>query len=268
MSSAANLKYHPAHRILPVAYLIGRTPEYASSYGIKANCYAFALGLKLGKGGYANRPMKSQPGHKCGMGPHIDLNRSSMVVREDLIKRIVCDNPKYVKYIEPKYSKRMLNKTVPDDSHMFACIFGRSDFHFLRRMFSKDVLNERVLMDALTPVQYNELKDGSKKHKYCWVHQRGWSLQPTVVDADGRICWSPVPREAKWQLDFTSKPPSNQFNYTNESYVNYNNFAGLFIVKSRKAKVFAGNNSLPNVSVLERGLKKLGLKQNLSKIKS
>lgn len=258
------MKFHPAHKIMPVAYLIGRKPINAPSYEIKANCYAFALGLKLGIGGYAQRPMKSQPGHRCGMGPRVNLNRKSTLVRKDLIRRVQCDNPDCVTYIQPKYPKRTLNMSVPEDSHMFACIYGKEDFHFLRRMYTKDVLKEKLLMEALTPVQYEKIKKGSNKHKFCWVHQRGWSKQPTVVDASGNICWSPVPAEANWSLDFTSMPITNNFNYTNESFTNYNHFAGIFVVKSRKAKVFSSNNTLPNVALVKSGLHRLGLNQDLS----
>lgn len=244
-------------------------------HGVRANCYAFALAPPVGPGGFALRPNKAQPGEKCFGGSYVPLQLDDAEQSTfDLKMRILCDNPTTVKIAPPKYTPKILSHPLRGErlgqTHMMACISGKEDFHFCRRIYLETALTNTDKLQPLSDAQLAELLAGQRAGKrYVWVHQRGWSSvghsvlnkerlnwrrrqgvseenlhkfgAPTVVDASGRICWSPVPANANWRLCFTSKPPANNYKY---SALDYDRFVGLFRVASRKATVFAGRNTV------------------------
>ena len=235
--------------LLGATVLIGRT----ETPRIRGNCYVFGLAPIIGIGGFANRPSKAQPGMKC-YTETIDLSKSREKVRNEMVKRVECDNPTLVKYMHPTYTKSSCNIELPRNKHLMACISGKQDYHFLRRMLRKTVLNMKILLNDLNERQLNELKNSNNKH--VWVHQRGWSKGPSLVDADGNIAWSPIPKTYNKAL-FSSKPKTCNFNYQDSfGGINYQDFVGLFEVVSRRATVNSTQNTTPDMLTIKNELRK------------
>ena len=245
---------------------------------INANCYTFALAPGVGPGGYTKRPHKAQPGEKCHKGNVPSLSFSDTEkTREELIRRVECDNPSNVKFIKTPYDPSILTKARRDERvgkrHLMACIFGPSDYHFLRRMYVRSVLRQLDKLQPMTDAQLEQLREGVRQGRnFIWAHQRGWMPpakavvtgqrilmrrrmgmresgfgSPTVFDANGNPCWSCVPEgspEANPELGyFTSKPEQSNFKYLG---LKYNHFCGLFVVNTGKAKVYNPNNKSVN----------------------
>lgn len=248
---------------------------------INANCYLFALAPKLGRGGYARRPHKAQPGEKCfgGNVPPLPF-RDSVAMRQELIERVQCDNPQSVKFLNRvPYDLAVLTRARPGEEegkrHLIACIYGSSDFHFLRRMYLSVVLKSLDKLQPMTDAQYAALKQGKKDgKKFVWVHQRGWMPpdntprprtlirrrsgmleegfgSPTAFDAKGNPCWSCVPigaPEANPRFGYFAKePPQSDFNYPGMSY---SHLCGLFSVKTGMASVYSGRDVELDISQL------------------
>ena len=232
--------------LLGATTLIGRTGE------VRGNCYVFGLAPQLGIGGFANRPSKAQPGMKCYKST-IDLSQPREAVRKEMEKRVECDNPTLVKYIEPPYANNACNMELPNNKHLMACIYGRDDYHFLRRMLKKTVMKMKILLDELDEHQRRQLKNSNRK--YVWVHQRGWSKGPSLLDADGNIAWSPVPKTYSSDM-FKKDPLIANYNYEGPlGGINYKHFGGLFNVTSRMATVESAMNSAPDMKKIKRELR-------------
>lgn len=189
-------------------------------YGVKANCYLFALAPVIGKGGYAERPFKSQPGYKCQKYRQQRLDFTSC---KDLSNRIKCDNPLYIK----KISKKDMHNNFSNHYHVICTLLSPSmfkqDFHFLRRLpyksFLKSIDKFKTNMSLKTKLQLELLKNSPPK--YIWAHQRGWSHGgPIVHDANG---------------DLILDPTKANFNY---GRIDYNKLCGFYKVRTRKATVF------------------------------
>ena len=189
--------------------------------GVKANCYVFALAPRIGKGGYAERPMKSTPGSKClkYKNKRIDLTDN-----KSFIDRILCDNPLFVKRIK----KTDIEKNTGKNTHIMCAMLATGknntsqDFHFLRRISWKTFLdNEKLFKKNMKQKTIHQIEIMKKiKPKWIWAHQRGWSNGgPLIHDANHDIILNPI---------------KSNFNY---SRLNYNMISGFFIVKSRKATV-------------------------------
>ena len=199
---------------------------------VKGNCYVFSLGPVLGKGGYhTDRMAKAAPGTKCEdkfkcCYRYKNIDFTSCV---ELVKRIVCDNPKYVKKLSSTTSWKA---KLPFGYHMM-CAFlspdpARQDFHFVRRFEISHI--KKVWKHVLnrTPEkcinQITELFDLKRKHPtkkiYIWAHQRGWSPGgPVVHDAQDNMI--------------------QDINKINLNYdgLNYKKFCGFFSVYTRHATV-------------------------------
>ena len=249
---------------------------------VNANCYLFALAPKVGLGGYAKRPHKAQPGEKCFKGnvPPLPFSNTEKT-RSELIQRVTCDNPASVKFLKSPYESSILTRARIGESegkrHLMACIFGSSDFHFLRRMYLSVILKSLDKLQPMSDTQLEKLREGQRQgKKFIWVHQRGWMPpekgpitrlrtimrrrmgmrdtgfgSPTVFDAKGNPCWSCVPEsapEANPQFGyFTSKPEQSNFSYPG---LKYDHFCGFFVVDSGRAKVYSGRNTALNTSML------------------
>lgn len=184
--------------------------------GVKGNCYVFGLAPKIGKGGYYKyRMYKARPGDKCekySKAP-FDFSRCS-----DLVKRVLCDNPKYVKKVNDSYMYKQIHHT----QHLMAAILSpgvHKDFHFLRRICLKDVYENWDNLKYKTP---RKAKQQLKEllPKYVWIHQRGWSRGgPIIHDASGNLIVNPSKAD---------------FNYKS---LNYSIYCGLFKICTRKATV-------------------------------
>lgn len=234
--------------LLGATTLIGRT----ATPKLRGNCYVFGLAPQLGIGGFANRPSKAQPGMKC-FSDYIDLSKPPKHVRAEMIKRVECDNPGVVNYIEPPYTMNSCNMEIPKNKHLMACIFGKDDYHFLRRMLRKTVLKMKILLNDLNADQLAQLKNSNRK--YVWVHQRGWSKGPSLTDAEGNIAWSPIPNTSSMKL-FTRKPVMANYNYNHQLGPNYPYYAGMFLVHSRMATVASESNSNINIQNIKKELVK------------
>ena len=245
-----------------------------------ANCYLFALAPNIQTGGYARRPHKAQPGEKCHGGnvPPLPFHEPE-TMRTELIRRVTCDNPGRVRLVPSPYDPSVLTRARSGEGrgrrHLMACIYGPSDFHFLRRMYLRTVLRSLDRLQPMTDAQLAELRHAHENGvKFIWAHQRGWMPpaadgsvrtrtrlrgrlginkdgfgSPTVFDAAGRPCWSPVPVGAV-EADpragvFTQEPPQSYFKYAG---LEYNRFCGLFVVDSRRATVYSGRNTPMNTS--------------------
>lgn len=201
--------------ILPEAW---KVPEY------KINCYAYGLGLQVGRGGYyKNRMYKARPGDKC---VNFRDKAFDFVNCEDIVKRIICDNPKYVRKIKDHLIDKYLHKDLGDDYHLMAAYLSPgdkgdmgTDFHFLRRTPLQAVGNAWRKLRKDTPPQAIE-QLVTLQPAYVFTHRRGWSSQgPLLVDAADNLI-----------LD----PRTANLNY---GEVNYNIFCGLFLIETRKATV-------------------------------
>lgn len=243
---------------------------------VRGNCYLFALSPPpCVPGGLVNRMFKSTPGGKCGsqFPDRVTLSPPD-TARAELTARILCDNKEYVRAVKQPYTLDTIFEPVPGEAackkHMFACIFGADDFHFLRRMYTANVLKQLSKLQPLTDAQFAELKEGAKKIKYCWVHQRGWSDaengtprtahriasgnspvgfgSPSIVDASGKICWTPFPEGAVIKRHYlhASSPavPREMRINMDYGYLKYTEFAGLYVAHTGKATVYAGNDDL------------------------
>eukprot|EP00965_Chrysotila_dentata_P067737 2241507-Pleurochrysis_carterae.AAC.1 len=258
---------------------------------VSANCYAFALSIpSCVHGGLIHRSQKSTPG-----GRKHCVNRFPMVVtlsphteaRKELMSRIVADNEKngVVRAMPVPYTLETAQMDIGDGDckyHMFACIFGVSDFHFLRRVHLESILRNTHLLQPLEERHLNELerayKEGSPR--YVWCHQRGWQTSlhrplspfqisfrkrqgnssktfgsPTILDASHNICWSPFPVGADiktYYMDPSSKriPQSRRIDM-NYGSLNYNQFAGLYVCKTGKARVDESNDDM-NIAECKR----------------
>lgn len=269
---------------------------------INANCYLFALAPRVGLGGYAKRPHKAQPGEKCHKGdvPSLPFHNVEST-RSELIRRVRCDNPTSVKFVKTPYDASILSRSRIGERegkrHLMACIFGPSDFHFLRRMYLDTVLKSLDKLQPMTDSQLEQLREGQRQgRKFVWAHQRGWMPpakgpitrlrammrrrmgmresgfgSPTVFDANGNPCWSCVPEgapEANPEFGyFTSKPEQSNFKYLG---LKYDHFCGLFVVDSGRAKVYDARNSPLDMSMLSAQNRKnvLRKRRNLKPRKS
>ena len=232
--------------------LLGATTLIGRTGAMRGNCYVFGLAPQIGIGGFSSRPSKAQPGMKCFKNT-IDLSQPREVVRKEMVKRVECDNPTLVKYIAPPYSHNVCNMQLQKNKHLMACISGPDDYHFLRRMLRKTVLKMKILLKELNEAQRNQLLNSNRK--YVWVHQRGWSKGPSLLDADGNIAWSPIPKTYKKSM-FNGNPKVNNYNYKGPfGGLNYKHFLGLFNVTSRMATVESAMNTEPNMSMIKKELK-------------
>tara|TARA_Y100000389_G_C17324048_1_gene444574 strand:+ start:327 stop:971 length:645 start_codon:yes stop_codon:yes gene_type:complete len=194
---------------------------------VKANCYLFALAPKIGKGGYANRPFKSTPGYKCR---NYRKKRIDFKNCQEFIDRVICDNPKHVKFINGS-NKRMCNSDLPFGSHMMCAMLATgknntdNDFHFLRRVAFDEFINSIDDFAKNTPKKVILQLLTLKCPKYIWIHQRGWSSGgPIIYDAQTKIITNPY---------------TANFNYNR---LNYDKICGLFVVQSRKATTYSEQN--------------------------
>lgn len=204
--------------ILDVAWQV---PKY------KLNCYAYGLGLNIGRGGYyKNRLYKARPGDKC---PRFVDRAFDFTRCEDIVARILCDNPAHVRKIKPRKIDKYLNMDIGDDYHLMAAYLSPgstggenntgTDFHFLRRTPLYAVANKWSKFKKDTPPNAVE-QIVERNPSFLFTHRRGWSSQgPLLVDAKG---------------DIITDPRTADLNYGS---VNYNIFCGLFLVETRKATV-------------------------------
>ena len=194
-----------------------KVPEY------KLNCYAYGLGLNIGRGGYyKNRLYKARPGDKC---LHFRDQPFDFHNCEDIVKRIICDNPEHVRKIKPEKYDYYLNRNLSDDYHLMAAYLSPgkngngTDFHFLRRVPLSAVANAWSKFRKDTPPKaVNQIAE--QQPPYLFTHRRGWSARgPLLVDASDNLI-----------LD----PRTANLNYGS---VNYSIFCGLFMVATRKTTV-------------------------------
>ena len=184
---------------------------------VKGNCYVFGLAPKIGRGGYwKNRMYKARPGDKCEehRNKSFDFNKC-----EDIIKRVLCDNPKYVKRV---HDLSMCFKPTAKDTHLMCAVLSpgpSQDFHFLRRMKYKDVMKYWDKLKLKMPVTcIADLLNNEPE--WVWIHQRGWSSGgPIIHDAKGKVIRDPF---------------KANFNY---GRLNYSTRCGIFEVKTRMATV-------------------------------
>ena len=208
-------------------------------YGIKANCYLFALAPLEGIGGYTNRSYKSTPGMKCSKfkTKHIDFNSCS-----EIIERVKCDNPVFVEKIPTK----LRHDNFSYKNHVICVLLShennKEDFHFLRRVPFSSVLRsyEQFNIPHQTKVQFEILKQLHPRPKYIWCHQRGWSIGgPVIHDADDKIILDPL----KANFDYKR--------------LNYSKICGFMKVRTRKATVDSTHNRTYKTSTkFKRTLKK------------
>ena len=186
----------------------------------KGNCYVFALAPESRKGGYyKHRMYKARPGDKCERFRDrvFDFNNC-----EDIVKRILCDNPDHVRKVDTAKMDMKLN----DEHHLMAAYLSPgngngvgTDFHFLRRMPLMSVANSWRKFENNTPAKCKEQLISSRP-SHCWAHQRGWSKGgPLLHDASGNLIVDPTTADMNYRS------------------VNYKIFCGLFLVKTRKATV-------------------------------
>lgn len=213
---------------------------HASPFGIKTNCYTFALGPRVGHLGYAERKTKAQPGERCNVKEPLPFHNRQRAARA-LSERVHCDNPTTI--VRPLSFKRaqILYAAVPKGYHLMAAILGADDYHFLRRVSRQAVLRD--------PHFTKSLKDRvrASPHRYIWAHVRGWSNGVKLVDAARQLVVSPVPKEAN--LPF--RVPRADFTY---GQISYDTFVGLWLVRSRAAKVGVSSNPIQR-NVVNRALK-------------
>ena len=200
----------------------------------KGNCYVFSLGPKAGPFGYsATRSEKSVPGDKClnkkccYKDKPFNFNNCS-----EFKKRIVCDNPEYVRPLRRNVSN---NRKDEDGHHMMCSMLatsGNNDFHFARRFNLNDlkpVEIKRFMRNTEEPAK-SEFKTllskrlPNNKPVYIWIHQRGWSSG------------GPVIYDAKYHLitDIRQTISSGGFNYGD---LHYDKLCSFFSVKTRHASV-------------------------------
>jgi hypothetical protein len=190
----------------------------------KLNCYAYGLGLNVGRGGYyKNRLYKARPGDKCLQftDREFDFQRC-----EDIVARILCDNPAYVRKVKPDKISKYLQRDIGDNHHFMAAYLSPgignhigTDFHFLRRTPLNAVAKQWHRFKKYTP--QNAIDQIAEQNpSYLFTHRRGWSRQgPLLVDAKGDIITDPRTAD----LDYGE--------------VNYRIFCGLFLVETRKSSV-------------------------------
>ena len=176
----------------------------------KGNCYVFGLGPSVGKGGYyKHRTQKARPGDKCKSEIKECCYRTipfDFKNCDEFTKRIVCDNPKYVKQLPINCS---WERELPHGCHMMAAILSptqHKDFHFLRRFDIDQVYKvwsklkhrtpepARSEIESLFSIRRNHRKQASQGKMrnvpriYVWAHQRGWMEGgPVLCDAKNNI---------------------------------------------------------------------------------
>ena len=199
-------------------------------YGIKANCYLFALAPKVEIGGYANRPFKSTPGQKCEKFKNKNINFNDC---DALSERIICDNPDFVKKIlkDDRFDNYGSNHHVICSLLAPGTSLSRNDFHFLRRIsfntFMKSYNQFEKNMSLKCKEQVSKLKP--QNTRWVWAHQRGWSTSgPVVEDASGNLILDPLEAD---------------FNY---NFLNYSKVCQFFKVKSREATVESSMDEMYN----------------------
>jgi hypothetical protein len=187
---------------------------------VNANCYVFALGPNRVVGGYKKRLYKARPGDKCKHFKGKEFNFSNC---EDIVKRTLCDNPKFVS----KVPHTTVHKDVPTNSHLMAAVLSpgpEQDFHYLRRISFEEAVSHIKYLKKHTPM--NTLVELlTKQPKYIWIHQRGWS--PT----------GPIIHDAKDKL--ITNPKTANLDY---GRVKYSIYCGLFQVKNKSATVTTEHN--------------------------
>lgn len=212
---------------------------HASPHGIKTNCYTFALGPRIGFLGYAERKTKAQPGERCGTrGPLPFHNRQRAV--QELRKRVLCDNPAVV--VPLRLNRTILFSPVPKGFHLMVAILGTQDYHFLRRVSRVAVLKDPHF-SASVKARVRRLR-----RPYLWAHVRGWSNGVKLVDAKGNLVLSPVPKSAQVPFEIMR----SDFKYDS---LHYDTFAGVWLVKSRAAKVGVTSSPIQQ-NIVDRVLEK------------
>ena len=202
--------------IYPIAWSI---PQRA-----KANCYVFGLGPAIGPGGYTNtRKFKARPGDRCSKYKDAPFDFNNC---EDIVKRVLCDNPKYVTKLPPNTN---VNYDCGTSYHLMAAVLSpgfNSDFHFLRRVPTKYILKEWSRFEKYTPEAAKMQLLSTNPPPYVWAHQRGWSSGgPLIHDARGNLITDP----SKADYDYGD--------------LNYSIYCGMFKVATRHATVYDYNNN-------------------------
>ena len=143
-------------------------------YGIKANCYLFALAPKVEIGGYANRPFKSTPGQKCEKFKNKNINFNDC---DALSERIICDNPDFVKKIlkDDRFDNYGSNHHVICSLLAPGTSLSRNDFHFLRRIsfntFMKSYNQFEKNMSLKCKEQVSKLKPQNTRCSSTWFKE-------------------------------------------------------------------------------------------------
>jgi len=180
--------------------------------------------MDYGKGKvWGRRRYKARPGDKCSEFRNQPFDFQNC---ENIVKRVLCDNPRYVTKVPKEKYNEYMNKDIGPDHHMIAAYLspGNSsgtgtDFHFTRRVPLDVVANAWTHFKKNTPEEtHTELV--TKRPKYVHIHQRGWSSGgPLLYDASNRLIINPQ----KANMNF--------------GRVNYSLFCGLFVVKTRATSV-------------------------------
>lgn len=237
--------------------------SHATPHGAKANCYAHFLGLPPGRtkdgrmryGGLTDRHTKAQPGERCPSSyaktPLAFHNRTTAA--QQIIQRVTCDNPSVVYYLPGPYTRLHLSMPLPRGYHLGCAIVGATDYHFLRRESIGTVLRDPILaeiMDGETKRQLHQLKRAGKR--FVWSHVSGWSGGMKFVDADGKVITNPTPKTAtNKNVQYMTRTDRANHNYDG---LHYDHFVGLFVVKSRHARVSHNGARPVNVGAMRTRL--------------
>lgn len=237
---------------------------FATPYGVKANCYAHFLTLP--KSEWQNRKAKTQPGDKCqalwAKGPlQFDVRGQAS---SQLIRRVLCDNPDVVHFIDPTqdgYPQYITQIKLPEGYVLGCCIVGGQDFHFCRREGILEMLNNPFFKDIWlkkdehnVKQQLQHLRDAGEL--YCWSHIGGWGGRLKLVDASGNVITNPADKSASGNAIKHMKENRCNHNYDG---LHYDTFVGFFIIKARAATV-KNENKLPrNMEAVEARLRSLGI---------
>lgn len=180
--------------------------------------------MSVGRGRmWRNRMFKARPGDKC---PHFRNKPFVFTDCGDFVKRILCDNPDFVKKVPASQVKRYMNKDLGPDHHLMAAYLSPgdpargvgTDFHFTRRAPIDSIAKS---WSQLKRYNSDDVKAQLvvAQPDYVWVHARGWSPGILMFDASNRLILDPI----KADMNYGS--------------VNYSIFCGLFVVRTRMASV-------------------------------
>lgn len=237
---------------------------FATPHGVKANCYAFFLTLPDNQ--WQDRKNKTQPGDKCPKHeaklPLTFMNR--LKASNQLIKRVLCDNPDVVHFIKPTtqgYPDYITQIKLPPGYILGCCIVGGSDYHFCRREGIHEVLNNAFFNDIWKTKNVHNVKSQlmdlkSKGHTYCWSHVAGWSGRLKLVDSNGIVITNPVDRHASGTAVRNLKGDRCNHDYNG---LHYDTFVAFFIVKTRRATVRNDNKIPRNEKMINAHLRNMGV---------